>query len=227
MVKVDLKARKGRMVGLATFFALAIGACAGVLVLHRYYSERLNSESKERLIGLVKTVASTIDVQAHESLTDPGQAGSEAYLKLDRQLASVLQSNREIKFLYTIRRTGTDYAFVLDPTPAGDSDADGVDDKSYLLDPYDEINDLAKSVFETGQASADPNITTDRWGTFLSAYAPLRDARGKVVAIVGADITAETILKDRRNADRSALIALAFGLIGALAATLAVMRSPT
>jgi len=41
--------------------------------------------------------------------------------------------------------------------------------------------------------SVDKEIAEDRWGTFLSGYAPIYKKSGQVAAIVGIDVTAESI----------------------------------
>lgn len=38
-----------------------------------------------------------------------------------------------------------------------------------------------------------PDIYSDKWGTWLSAFAPLQDASGKIVAIIGIDIQADYV----------------------------------
>ena len=49
-------------------------------------------------------------------------------------------------------------------------------------------------VIQQGAIVETPEIYTDKWGTWLSAFAPLKDKNGKVVAIVGVDIQADYVL---------------------------------
>jgi hypothetical protein len=82
---------------------------------------------------------------------------------------------------------------VLDPTPTGDHDNDGVEDKSYIGDEYPEADQLAYAVFDTQTPQTTP-VVSDRWGSFVSAYVPLRDRTGAVIGALGVDITAEDYL---------------------------------
>ncbi|MFN7017538.1 MAG: ATP-binding protein, partial [Fimbriimonadales bacterium] len=58
---------------------------------------------------------------------------------------------------------------------------------------YSEANRYAHLVFTTGQAQV-TDIVTDRWGSFVSAYVPLRDSGGKVIGAVGVDVEAAEYL---------------------------------
>ncbi len=172
------------------------------------------NETRQDLRSLATILASEIDVQAHEKLLDPGQMKSVEYKSQIEQLAKLLRKIEGIRFIYTLRSTPEGYAFVLDPTPAGDHNQDGIDDKSYLMDPYQEITPIAKDVFRSGIAAADETLTSDRWGTFLSAYAPLKDSTGKVVAILGIDRDQSTLLAQQAQLKRESW--LVFGLVSAL-----------
>lgn len=38
-----------------------------------------------------------------------------------------------------------------------------------------------------GTACTDPEPTTDKWGSYFSAYAPIKNSAGEIVGIVGVD----------------------------------------
>ncbi|MDX2216169.1 MAG: HAMP domain-containing sensor histidine kinase [Oculatellaceae cyanobacterium bins.114] len=48
-------------------------------------------------------------------------------------------------------------------------------------------------VLREGEIVETPKIYTDQWGTWLSAFAPLRDERGEIVAVLGLDIQADYV----------------------------------
>ena len=60
---------------------------------------------------------------------------------------------------------------------------------------------------------ADKEITTDEWGSWLSAYAPIYDGRGRPVAIVGIDASAAAIRDLQWAAVSNVLIALAVVIV--------------
>ena len=53
---------------------------------------------------------------------------------------------------------------------------------------------VTQQVLERSEIVENQDIYTDKWGTWLSAFAPLKDANGKVVAILGVDIQADYVL---------------------------------
>ncbi|MDD3089083.1 MAG: SpoIIE family protein phosphatase [Candidatus Omnitrophica bacterium] len=74
----------------------------------------------------------------------------------------------------------------------------------------------------SGGPTADKEITTDRWGAWLSGYAPLRDGEGRTIGILGVDISAQTVsglVKQIR--DRAVMVFIATLIFAVLAANLA------
>jgi signal transduction histidine kinase len=45
-------------------------------------------------------------------------------------------------------------------------------------------------VLRNGKAKAEDSMYTDKWGTFLSGYAPIRDSHGQMTGVMGVDIDA-------------------------------------
>jgi signal transduction histidine kinase len=54
---------------------------------------------------------------------------------------------------------------------------------------------VTSQVIEQGAIAESSGLYTDKWGAWLSAFAPLKDSRGTVVAIIGVDIQADYVLK--------------------------------
>jgi len=72
--------------------------------------------------------------------------------------------------------------------------------------------------------TADTEPATDKWGTWLSGYAPIRDKRGRAVAILGVDMTLAALLARERGAYWDLLRAMAIALLAALVMSLIVAR---
>ncbi|MDD6156353.1 MAG: methyl-accepting chemotaxis protein [Lachnospiraceae bacterium] len=64
-----------------------------------------------------------------------------------------------------------------------------------------------------GTITGDKEITTDEWGSFLSGYAPIFDANGNVVAILGVDCRADSIGKYMRGLYTSVAITVVIGIL--------------
>ena len=125
-----------------------------------------------------------------------------------------------IKFVYSCTVKGDEIRFVLDTTPSGDLDQDGRDDKAHIMEHYETPSGTLREVFRTGVARVDQTPYEDRWGTFLSGYAPILDAHQRLVGVAGVDIELkefELQLSGVRSvAVLSAVAALALSLLAGI-----------
>ncbi|MGJ3247987.1 MAG: HAMP domain-containing sensor histidine kinase [Elainellaceae cyanobacterium] len=67
-----------------------------------------------------------------------------------------------------------------------------------FLEP-DQTSSRSRQVLEFGELVEEPRIYQDDWGTWLSAFAPLKNDEGDVVAILGLDIEADYIFQLQRT----------------------------
>lgn len=157
--------------------------------------EALIEEVRSDLRRTAVVAAASIDSKLHQQLTDPAQEDGPAYQQAVAPLRNILRSTTSIRFIYTcVLKDGHVY-FVLDPTPKGDADGDGVEDHSFLMDRYDEANPVLRAVLAGGPAATDQEPITDRWGTTISGYAPFHDDLGNTIGGVGVDIDLDTYNK--------------------------------
>jgi PAS domain S-box-containing protein len=174
--------------GLAVAIAIVAIAAVGQYVLYRQAQHALDSEVKARLLGLAAAASLLVDGDQHLRFRE-GEENTARYRRAVEPLARFQQSYPDIRYIYTFTERDGKICFLLDPTPPGDHDGDGVDDKSYLWEEYPEATPAMFATLRTGRPQADPAATPDRWGTFWSAYAPIRDRQGRVRGAVGIDMT--------------------------------------
>lgn len=108
---------------------------------------------------------------------------SQSYLDLKTTLVRIREANSDIRFAYVLGRREGDVFFYVD------SEDSSSDDYSAPGDVYHEATQELKDSFETGTAFVEGPVA-DRWGTWISGLAPLRDSQGKVAGIIGIDIAA-------------------------------------
>jgi signal transduction histidine kinase/DNA-binding response OmpR family regulator len=180
--------------------------------------ESLIAEVRSDLRRTAVVAAAAIDIGLHRQLTDPAQEDGPIYQQAVTPLRSILRSSTSIRFIYTcVLKEGHVY-FVLDPTPRGDADGDGVEDHSFLMDRYDEANPVLRAVLAGGPPATDEEPVTDRWGTTISGYAPFHDDLGNAVGCVGVDIDLDQY-EQRLDGMRSAM---GLGALLALACSILV-----
>jgi HD-GYP domain-containing protein (c-di-GMP phosphodiesterase class II) len=193
----------------AAFIAIGWIAC---LLVYVSASRNQMSEIRSELATLASVIASQVDTVAHEKLVRSDQQGSPLYRDQVRKLGLALQETDDIKFVYTLRLIGGSFYFVLDPTPPGDHDGDGIDDKSYLMEAYDLTPIEAVEAIRLGTTMTSNAPVTDRWGTFLSAYAPLRHPDGRIVGVLGIDRDVSVVLDQQQRMRRDAIV-IAFAIV--------------
>lgn len=169
---------------------------------------------------MARLSALQVDGDEHEKLTEPGQMSSKLYERQVDRLRQVLSNVRNVRYLYTARPSRHGFVFVLDPTVFGDADKDGVEDKSFLMDPVDEVAPGMVNAMATGLVQVDDQPIRDQWGNWLSAYAPIRNSSGKVVAVLGVDrdyrLVQARLNQVWANATLIAFLAAGLSLAGAL-----------
>lgn len=169
------------------------------LILAFYSEAKLSTENQlqTEMRSYAMIAASLVDADEHEKLVDPSQIDSDLYQRQNERIRTLVANAEDIAFVYTVRRIKDKYHFILDPTPAGDLNGDAIDDKSYLMEEYEDFTPEMVACFDTGQPTVDQVSYTDRWGTWRSAYAPIKNKEGEVVAVVGVDRSAAVALQEQ------------------------------
>lgn len=149
--------------------------CASAMMIEQIGSNATN---------LASVAAAQVDVDAFLSLEE-GCEDNEEYMKVYDTLVSFLD-NSQMQFIYTNRINDEgEFVFVVD--------TDEPEDRG-MINEVCEMTDSAEAALG-GVATADSEPTSDQWGTYISAYAPIRDGEGNVVGVVGVDIDYEWVQK--------------------------------
>lgn len=206
---------------LQTLLVLLVGVSCGLLLfLSLRKANRLAFELiQEKVFSVVVSTAPRLDGDKVAQLVDPSQDGSELYEEIADSLREVLSANNTgalpIRFLYIIR-----------PLPDGswqyvvDAEVE-LATRSALGDEVEFRRPEEKPPLD--RARVDKRYAEDSFGTWLSAFAPIHDAAGTPVAVLGADIASQRIQTLLRQLLVGDLIAMAVSL--ALAAALAAWLS--
>jgi diguanylate cyclase (GGDEF)-like protein/PAS domain S-box-containing protein len=170
----------------ALLFALALLASAWFVAFVADSGERIETE---RMQSLARTAAATLESANIAALAgSPVDVGRPAFDAIRAELRRVRDVNPDFRFVYLMR-----------PAPgqpgkmAFMADAESPESADYSApgDVYDGSAEVLSAVFRTGIAQVEPP-TTDAWGTWVTAIAPVRDTTGKVVAVLGMDVNADT-----------------------------------
>jgi class 3 adenylate cyclase len=151
----------------------------------------IREELRMRLNDAVNIAASQINGDLHSSIRQPDDEGGNAYSQLQSQLQLFRDRGTNLRYVYTMRKQDSGaVAFVVD------AEADP-EEKSHIDDVYENTTPTLIAALE---ATPDKNIafveeepSTDEFGTWLSAFAPIYTSDGKLDAILGMDVSAESI----------------------------------
>lgn len=175
--------RKMKLSGKITLTSLLVALFVSLLISGisiRYMKNYLLNVSRSQAKSVAQTAAGIVDGDQIVAL-QPGDEETEAYLEILGQLQTFL-IDEDIAYIYTMRRIDGNVYFWVD----ADTEEGAAIGEEY--ETYDKI-DLA---FD-GEVSMDDEVTTDEWGSFYSAFAPIMNDAGEVVAIVGVDCTVDSI----------------------------------
>lgn len=158
---------------------LTLGAAASYWTAHE--QDRI---MRKDLLIQAHLVAHGIDVERIRRLSGTeDDLFSPDYQRIKDQLALVRSATPRCRFIYLLGQgdDGTLFFFL-------DSESPTSKDYSPPGQTYVEASEACRRIFTTGEEVVEGPVT-DRWGTWVSAFTPLKDARsGKVLAVLGLDV---------------------------------------
>jgi PAS domain S-box-containing protein len=178
-----------------TLLAAAITTAAlvtGALGIWMALAGTIRADYQRYLTGLATSAALLVDPALHRSLNDPSEHNGPDYLRAVEPLQRMRTALPDAQYIYTAVRDGGQVRFVLDAATPGDHDGDGIEDQSRLWEVYTESDPAMLIAFGNGKEPGRPAATdrpySDKWGTFMTGWAPLIDAAGEQFGALGIDV---------------------------------------
>ena len=183
------------------------------------YQQRIDKELlflQQRLLVLVSSLAEGVDAESLEVFPADFSTLSPAHKLLHERFASMAVEDALLESIYVLRPTEepTQLRFFVDYSRAGKGAAPGEKyDASKLLTM---LQGFSVPVVEDHPIS-------DKFGNTLSGYAPVKNAAGRSVALVGADVNASSIyaLNQKIMADTSLIFGMTVVVLGVLSIVVA------
>jgi class 3 adenylate cyclase len=188
---------------IAAAFALTVIATSALIGAASFFAARgfIREGIRLRLKDITTLAAPGVEVTALAKLRTREDERTAEYARVKGYLQKVKQTSPDIRFvyLYRIEPSGKVH-FVADNEPEGSADL------SHLGDEYNEMPELGRALYTPDAgAGVEKDFTTDRWGTYLSAYVPILNASGQVECGLGIDMSAQAV-QDYEDRFRDALI---------------------
>jgi diguanylate cyclase (GGDEF)-like protein len=173
---------------LVTFALVVTFFSVPSLLIYRRIEALAVDNLGESAMRYAQTVARLVeqDIASYRALYDAAldedPVINEAYYQSMLQLFATVVQDLDATFVYTTRVVDeTGFVYILD----------GEDPSSDLFSPYgsrDETTPVEWRVATTGVPEYTGLVSFERWGTFLSGYAPIVDPNnGEILGIVGVD----------------------------------------
>lgn len=168
-------------------------------VLYGQTKSILREQLRRRLMDVAATAAIQFDPEDVVAIRDARDYRSPAFERVVETLLKVQEANPNVRYAYVMRRTSdpTKLTFVADafstlPFEELDANGDGVLDETEVPpmpgDDYDisDVPMLQEEAFD--RPTADEELIPDQWGLIMAGYAPVRDADGETIAVLGLDV---------------------------------------
>lgn len=176
--------------------------------------QRAQSAIRDLLIDMAPVMAQAMEDGGHVRIGLDVAPDDPTYLRLIGIQKRLLAEVPRIADIYTMRRL-PDGRFVFVVDSETDYDRNGRfegerERRTPIGTPYDEMTPLMARAF-SGETTFDPEPSTDEWGKWVSATAPLHSPDGVIEGVVGIDFDASRWLEARARARQMVLL-----IVGAL-----------
>ncbi|HWH16332.1 MAG TPA: HAMP domain-containing sensor histidine kinase [Candidatus Paceibacterota bacterium] len=170
---------------LATF-VLAIGGLSA-----SYVYKKVDEAGRSHILERTATIAVAVPQEDLALVAGTEEdLGTLPYESLKEYLARMRSVNPDARFLYLIGQRSTGELFFF-----ADSESAESPDYSPPGQVYYEATPGMYAVFEDAVRRTE-GPDQDRWGIWISGYAPVLDEAGKVVALLGMDLPAQNYIVD-------------------------------
>ena len=198
------------------------------------FAEREGHRERSRILsmlsGFAPTYAHELEQFGHADIGPDTPADDPSYLRMIEAQKSWLAVNPNVADVYTFRATPDGkVALVVDSETDYDGDGAYAQAREQRTDLYEVYDEPSDEMFRAlaGETLVEDQPETDRWGTWVAAYAPLHDASGRVEGAVGVDYPADTWVGAivRRRAAALLFAALAIAIVAGSASVVAMSRA--
>lgn len=186
------------LLSLLAFCVVATGALLSIR-----HGEETKDELRSSISALTSTYAGEMREHLHETVSTETSPDDPIYVHLLEKQRAFQILNRSVHDVYTMRKL-EDGSVCLVVDAETDYNDDGKIDgdreqRTPVGEPYDEMTPAMEAAF-SGVECFDEMPYTDRWGTWVSAFAPIYTNDGRLDGILGIDFSADEWLSKTASA---------------------------
>lgn len=177
---------------------------AGTYLYRTAYEEAFN-QIRARLLSSALLVSDSLEPYSKklQDLRKPEDSNLESYQNILKFLRQIKKRNPEFAYVYLMRKDGDIVRFVVD--------SDATSEQAEIGQRYEETTPALWRGFYT--ASSESSIVYDKWGSFLSGYAPVGDS-GEY--LLGVDMREKTVQEQLWRFQLTSIICLVTAVLFSL-----------
>jgi phosphoserine phosphatase RsbU/P len=197
---------------LASLLAFAVLAALSGMVF--WLSKvALVTEIRDGLARTARIGAASVNGELHATFANSTQ-DSPDYIEGIRPLRDIMDADSQIAFAYSAILKDDKVYFILDATPPpkpGERD-----DSVSIMEQYNPAPPELLRTLRERRATVTKEPYTDKWGTFISAYAPIFDHAKNFVGAVGVDLKIDNFQRRLAQIQRVSYLAIAISFLLAI-----------
>lgn len=164
---------------------------------------------RERLRDTVSVAALQVNAEKHRKLSGPKDEAGAEYIEVKKCLQRIRDRLKTVRFIYTLRKNEEgSLLFVVDAE-------ENPEEVSHIGDRVEVLTPAMLAAFTPPYRTHVENVfNTDKWGTWLSSYAPFFSPEGGLEGVLGIDMSAKQIVDyERRYLAIVLVLSLAISLV--------------
>ena len=181
---------------------LIIGGMIAVSSLQGAKGELLQGK-KDLVAHAVQTIANSFDATVLNEI-NVGDEDTDTYKKAVAELRNHITGD-SVEYIYIMKKVDGKVKFWIDADTENPSD---------IGEEYDTYDTIQKAF--AGELAIDEEPTSDEWGDVYSAFAPIKDENGNVVAIVGADCSVNDVNESISALSKRIAFFVVIGILAAI-----------
>ena len=204
--------RRARWESISVSVAALFVVAAGILGLWVSSTNSIDENYRHYLMGLAQTASTLVDPALHNTIRKAGQLNGPDYTRAVEPLRRMRAALPDVHYIYTMVADGSKISFVLDAAQPG-LNPSGIDDQAAVGEVYDEREPAMLQALgdghQPGVAAATDRPYMDKWGAFMTGWAPILDSAGQQIGVIGVDVDASVYIARVAAARHWALLGVA------------------
>ena len=191
--------RKSIYLKTSIVWVVVVTECITISMLgysaYSFSKKRIREEIENKLKGVSLSVAHLIDPADHAMLNKREDEFKIQYTKVRDILRKIKDAYPDIKYIYTMKRQANGRIVFIVDAESQESENFSYPGDNYIIDAAA----LNKAFNEMSGVYINEDFIQDKWGVWLSAFAPISNAQNENVGVVGVDIDAQKILSEEQR----------------------------